>query len=52
MMNDKVFSICLFYGYVIYKIGEKIELLLYKIRRTKEEKTLMNQYIKEIKRWG
>jgi hypothetical protein len=50
MKHDKIIGICLFYGYIIYKIEEKIGLLLYKIRRPKEEKILMNQYVEYIKR--
>ena len=37
-------------GYIIYKIEEKIELLIYKIKRSKEEKNLMKKYINQIRR--
>jgi hypothetical protein len=49
MNHDKVFGICLIYSHVMYKINEKIKLLLYKIRRSKEEKNLMDKYVKKIK---
>ena len=43
------FELLLFIGYIINGIEEKIELLMYKIKRSKEEKKTMEKYIKKIK---
>ncbi len=48
-MNDIIIGFLWFFGYILYGIEEKIKTLIYEIKRPKEERKMMREYVKKIK---